>query len=305
MRRSVSEVIRRGFDNTVANWPLLLIRLGESLVAMMIVFATILAAVVPVVVSIVQSSRLDVEHPDRMLELLTALITEHGMLIAYLVVLGTVLLTFILAVRAFVEGGTARILFDGEAAADTRGGFAAFDMQRWFDGGKSAWWPIFLIYNIVGCIAVLGALLPLVVVGALVAIGGTGSAIVGCIVVPILIIAMIVLAIIVALWNQKAIVICVARGLGAVASVRAGWREVMDDFSRHFGVAALIALITFAVAAGLSVMNIASGFGHRAGLALAFAPMQLISSFAQSALSAAAGTWFVACFVALTGDNRR
>ena len=259
----------------------------------------------PVVVSIVKSSRLDIEHPDRAAELMIALITEHGMLIAYLIVLGTVLLTLILAVRAFVEGGTTRILFDGDAAAETRGGFAAFDVQRWFDGGKSAWWPIFLIYNIIGCFAVLGALLPLVVVGALIAIGGTGSAIVGCIVVPILIIAIIVLAIVAALWNQKAIVICVARGLGAMAAVRAGWRELMDDFSRHLGVGALVALITFGAAAVLSIMSMGAGFGNRAGLALAFAPMQMIASFAQSAVSAAAGTWFIACFVALTGDNRR
>jgi hypothetical protein len=306
LKRPVSDVIRRGFSNTLANWQLLLIRIAESAIAFMIVIAILLAAIVPVVVTALRGSGsgFDLEHPDRILESIIELVTEHWLLLSWLVVLATLVLGLILAVRSFVEAGTARIFFDGEAAEATTGKFAVFDVQRWFDGGKESWWPIFLIYNIVGLYAILGALVPVLVMLMVVTIGGSGSIILGCIAVPLLVLAVIALAVIVALWNQKAIVICVGRGLGAVASVRAGWRELMDDFPRHLGVAALIAIITFGATALLSMITIVGSFGHQSGLSMAFSPLRIVESFAQTSVSAIAGTWFIACFVALTSDNR-
>jgi hypothetical protein len=304
LSRPVSEVIRRGFDNTVANWQLLLIRVAESAIVLAFVFVTVLAAIVPVIVSVVRGEGFEMDRPDRFLDLVIMLLTEHWLLIAYLLVLVSVLLTAILAIRSFVEGASTRIFLDGEAAAESSSRFAAFDVQRWFDGGKASWWPIFLIYNIVACFALLGALMPLLVILGALAIGGAGGAALGCVVVPILALGMVAFAIVIALWNQKAIVICVARGLGARASVKAGWREVMDDFPRHLGVAAIVGLIAFGAAMVLSVMSMGAGFGHRAGIALAFAPMQVAASFAQNAVTAIASTWFIACFVALTRDNR-
>ena len=304
MKRPVSDIIRRGFSNTIANWQLLLIRIGESAAAFTIVIATLLAAVVPVVVTSLRGSGFDLDHPDRVLDSVIELITEHYLLIAWLVVLATLVLGLILAVRSFVEAGTVRIFFDGEAAEATTGKFAAFDAQRWFDGGKESWWPIFLIYNIVGCLAMLAALVPILLVTMVFTIGGTESTLLGCLIIPLVCIALISMAIIAALWNQKAIAVCVARGLGGVASVRAGWRELMDDFPRHLAVGVLIALITFGAAAVLSVMSMGAAFGNRSGVAMAFAPMQMLASFAQTSISAIAGTWFIACFVSLTSDNR-
>lgn len=305
MKRPVSDVIRRGFSNTLANWQLLLIRVAESAIVFTIVIAILLAAIVPVVVTALHGSGFDLQHPDRIFESIIELITEHWLLLSWLIVLATLVLGLILAVRSFVEAGTARIFFDGEAAEESRGSFAAFDTQRWFDGGKASWWPIFLIYNIVGLYALLGALLPVLVVAMIVMIGGAESMMIGCIVVPILCLAVIAMAVIVALWNQKAIVICVGRGLGALASVRAGWRELMDDFPRHLGVGALIAIITFGAAALLSMITIVGSLGHQSGLSMAFSPLRILESFAQTSVSAISGTWFIACIVALTSDNRR
>ena len=305
MKRTFSEIIQRGFANTIANWPLLLIRIGESAVAFIIVIATLLAAVVPVIVTAVHGEGFDFEHPERFLDIVTGLITEHALLIAWLIILATLVLGLILAVRSFVEAGSVRIFFDGEAAEATTGKFNAFDVQRWFDGGRQSWWPVFLIYNIIGLYALLAALAPLLVGVMIFAIGGGTAAALGCVVGPLLILAIVAMAIIAALWNQKAITVCVDRGLGGFASVRAGWRALMDDFSRHLGVGVLIALISFGLAAMLSMMSIVSGFGHHAGVTMAFAPMQLLGSFAQTSVSAISGTWFIACFVALTADNRR
>ena len=39
MRRSATEVLRRGFDSTLANWPLILIRIAEGIVFVGIVIA--------------------------------------------------------------------------------------------------------------------------------------------------------------------------------------------------------------------------------------------------------------------------
>jgi hypothetical protein len=304
LKRTVTDVIRRGFANTIANWPLLLIRIGESAVAFIIVIATLLAAVVPVIVTALHGSGFDFEHPDRFLDLVLELVTEHSLLIAWLVVLASLVLGLILAVRSFVEAGTARIFFDGEAAEATTGKFAAFDVQRWFDGGKQSWWPVFVIYNIIGLYALLAALVPVILVAMAFMVGGSGSAVLGCLVLPLVCLSLVAMAIIAALWNQKAIVVCVDRGLGGFAAVRAGWRELMDDFPRHLAVGLLIALISFGSAALLSVMSIAAGFGRNSGMTMAFAPMQMLGSFAQTSVSAIAGTWFIACFVALTSDNR-
>jgi len=51
LKRSVFDILRRGFENTVANWPLILIRVGEVVVLAGVVIGAVLAAVIPVVVS--------------------------------------------------------------------------------------------------------------------------------------------------------------------------------------------------------------------------------------------------------------
>jgi hypothetical protein len=72
-------------------------------------------------------------------------------------------------------------------------------------------------------------------------------------------------------------------------------------------VALIMMVISFVAAGVVSGLNIPLNLGnqHR-GLdfvAIFFAPVQIMMSVVQSALSAAAGAWFLASFVALTEER--
>src|SRR3989442_3794108 len=67
LKRSATEVLRRGFDSTLANWPLILIRIAEGIVFVGIVIAAVVAAVVSIAVA-AGLSKVDISrasHPAR------------------------------------------------------------------------------------------------------------------------------------------------------------------------------------------------------------------------------------------------
>ena len=51
MSRGATDVLRRGFELTLANWPLLLIRVAEQVIGMIIMIGALVAAVIPIAVS--------------------------------------------------------------------------------------------------------------------------------------------------------------------------------------------------------------------------------------------------------------
>jgi hypothetical protein len=52
MKRGVFDVLRRSLDTTLANWPLIGIRVGETLVMILITIAGAIAIVAPFLVSV-------------------------------------------------------------------------------------------------------------------------------------------------------------------------------------------------------------------------------------------------------------
>lgn len=301
MKLSVSDVIRRGFDNVLSNWQLLVIRIAESVLWLIILVMTFIAAAGPIVVTVIREAGLDREHPERIPEALALLFTEHWLLIAYLVVLAVVLLTVLTATHAFVEGGTVRVLLD----TDAKGGGAAFDGERWFTGGRTTWWRIFWIYSIVALAAGVVVLIPLIVLALVVNLGGSAAIALSCVFAPIAVFTLLATSIVAALWNQKSIIVCVDRDLGATESTRVAWAELKADFPRHLGVAAICVVAGFVVSIVVSSFTFGGVvLGHHTPLQFVFAPMQMVASVAHSAVSAFASIWFTACFAALRGDNR-
>ena len=72
MRRSATDVLRRGFDSTLANWPMILIRIAEGIVFVGIILVSIVAAIVPIAVS-AGISRYDVTNAANPAEAVAAL----------------------------------------------------------------------------------------------------------------------------------------------------------------------------------------------------------------------------------------
>ena len=305
MKRSAIDVLRRGFENVVANWPLILIRLGEVVVLAGVIIGAVIAAVVPVVVS-AGLNKFDIGNPENAAQLLVTLFVEHWMLIVYLLLLATLILGVLIGVHSFVEAGTARVYIDGERTP----GFRAFTGERWLKGGREGWWAVFWIYNLAWSVAALILLVPLVItIAGMLLIGGTaGRVAVGCAGLAFTVLLMLPTAVLVGIWTQKSIAICVARALGAVDAMRAARREIKLDFGRHLGVALLVLVISFIAAGIVSSFGIPFSIGRNLNrdlhmLAFFFAPAQIVISILQNAVSAAVGAWYLASFVALTEER--
>jgi len=310
LKQSVTDVLRRGFDSTLANWQLIGIRIAESFLLVMIIVMSIIAAVVPVALS-AGLSNFDFKHADDPGQFVMGLILEHWVLIVYILLIASFILAVLIAIHAFVDAGNARVFIDAEqrvrgTAAPPRDVLRAFDINRWLKGGRGSWWTVFWIYNLVWGIGGLIIVIPLLatIAGMLMVSEMGGRVAVACGGLFLTFVVALPLAIIMAIVVQKATIVAVARSAGASDSLRLGWREIRDDFGRHFAVAFIVFVIAFGGAMVISLftapMSIIRNIGHTPFTNIAFAPAQILSSIAQTIFSAAVGLWFLASYVGLT-----
>jgi hypothetical protein len=312
--RNTTEVLRRGLDSTLANWQLIALRIAENFLFVLIIIASILAAIVPIAVA-AGLSHFDLRNADNAAQAIAAIVVEHWALILYILVIITVVLGLLIAIHSFVEAGNARVFVDAERGAGRgaaqRTAFRAFTIDRWLQGGRSSWWSVFWIYNVAWGIAGLIMLIPLLTtLAGMLAINEPGGRVaIGCAGLVFTFLVVIPLALFVTVWTQKAIVVCVARAAMASAALRLGWAEIRNDFARHFSVAFLVFVIAFGGAMTISMLtaplSFVRGVSHGDPVVnLAFAPMQILSSVLQGVFSAAVGLWFLASYVGLTEERR-
>jgi hypothetical protein len=310
--RNTTDTLRRGLDNTLANWPLIAIRIAENLLFLMLVIFSIVAAVVPVAIA-AGFSNFDLKNTEEPTQAIAALIVEHWPIILYVLLIAAVVLLIFVAIHAFVEAGCAKVFVDGErnasGTASTREAFRTFNMDRWLQGGRSSWWTVFGIYNIVWGIGGIILLIPLILtLGAMFLVSEPGGRIaIACGGLLLTFLVIIPVTIVMAVLTQKAITVAVARAANARAAVRAGWSEIRRDFGRHFAVAFIIFVVglggSMMIGSLSAPMSIMRDIGHVPLASLVFAPAQIISSFAQSVFSAAVGLWFLAAYVGLTEEK--
>lgn len=312
MKRTATEILRRGFNNALANWPLVLIRIAEGIVFIGIVIAAVIAAIVPLVLSF-GLSRASMDNPADAAEAILDALAAHWMVLVYLLVVITLLCVVVIAIHSFVVAGCALVYVDAERRtlampAAGRNDFRAFTGERWFAGAKDGWWTVFWIYNIGWGVAGLLMMLPVFILAmAMFALRGAGApAVVGvaCLGAVIIAMWMVVVAIVTNIWCEKAIVDCMARPIGASAALSSAWREVRTDTARHVGVAIVMMAIAFAGSMFLSSFSWIGNFNHNAGLAFALMPMQFSASIANTIFSTAVGSWFLASFAGLAVESR-
>lgn len=311
MKRSVTDVLRRGLDTTIANWPVILLRIGESLLFAGIVIISIIAAVVPAVVAAGLSKDDIINSSDPGGAVIEWLI-GHLMLLVWIFALGFLMLGVLIAIHAFVEGGSTQIYVDGERAVakratQVRGDFRVFTVDRWLAGGAASWWRIFWVYNLAWSVSLVFVLVPLVLtIIAMLAISDTvGRVVVGCSGLALSVLILIPVGIVTSIWCKKAITICVARATSANESLRLGWREFRKDLGRHLAIALIMFVLSLALNSLVSGFSIPMTFTeHRIPTAaLMFAPIRLIAGVVQGMIGAAIGSCFLACFVSMTEER--
>lgn len=303
--RSTTDVLRRGFDSTVANWQLIAIRIAESIVFVGIVIASILAAVVPIAIA-AGFGNIDFRNADNPPDAIIGLIVQHWMLIFYILAIITVVLSILIALHSFVEAGNAQVFVDAERAAALR----VFSMDRWMFGGKQSWWSIFWIYNVAWGLGGLIILIPLLLtmIGMLLVNDAGPRVAVGCLGLGLSALLLIPIGVVIAIWTQKAIAVAVGRAANATAALKVGWAQIRADFGRHLAVAFIVFGISFGGAMVISMatmpMSMLRTMSHTPSpVDIAFAPAQIVTSILQSIFSAAVGLWFLASYVGMTEER--
>jgi hypothetical protein len=316
LKRSLTDVLRRALVSTLANWPVIVARIVETVAVFGVVILAIVACVVPVVVS-AGLSQWKVPEGVNPSEAVWAILGEHALLVAYLFVLLFAIAGVLLAIHSFVEAGAARIFIDADRAAPETGDpqraqFAVYTNERFFAGARAAWWRIFWIYNgtlgLFGLIVLIPLLLVLILTVATAAADSVPLTLgIACGGLGLVTLVAIPTGLLVGMWSQKAVVVCVARDLPARDALRAGWREARADFGRHAGVFFVILVVSWGVAAMLSVFApfTSIGIARDNFLQLITAPMQITLSIAQNAMTNAVGCWLIAAFAALTTEPPR
>lgn len=310
MKRSLPDVLRRGLDSTIANWPVIALRIAESVMLIGIVIASVIVAIVPAIVAAGLSKDEIMSSSDPAAAIIEWLI-GHLMLFVWMFALAFIVLGVLLAIHAFFEGGAAQIYVDAErnakrTAVAGRDAFRAFSIDRWLAGGAASWWRIFWLYNWAWSVGLLFVLVPLMLtIAGLILVSDTvGRVVVGCVGLAIAIFVLIPVAIVVSIWCAKAITICVARSLPARESLRVAWRAVRDDLGRHVAVAVIAFVVSMALNSVVSAFSVPMTISshHLPSLELFFTPVRLASGIVQSMVSAAIGSWLIACFVSMTEE---
>ncbi len=314
MKRGVFDVLRRGADNTIANWPLILIRFGEMLLFGVLAVVTVFVALFPIVASVgIELSR--VTTPDDLANAVFALM-EKWILLVWVVVAITVLLIVFTATHAFVEAGSARVYVDGERIAGAgmtgaRARFRVFSMDRWLAGAKDGWWTLFWIYNLAWGAAGVILLIPLLPTAAgmlLLFRDQQGAAIaVGCAGIAITVLLLIVVCVLTGMWINRAINEWAAHGSGVRESLAAGRSAIRADFGRHLLILVAVFVVAMAGASFFSSFSLFAAFGDVAGtrhggINLFFFPLRLVGTVLNSVFSAIVSAWYLASYSALAAE---
>ena len=296
--------IQRGFDNVIANWPLLLIRLAENAALAFVIIAAVFGAILPIAFFGAFAEELrDFQTPQ---ELLDAMLGTPLLMILYVFLILSLVLTMALAIHSFVQGGVVGCYLEGErkakmAGPGERSRFKVFTPDLWIRYGRRDWWPLFLIYNATWGLFGLILLLPLIALLVLIfSVRDTDAVIpLTCGGLVVVFLLMFLGAIVVHLWSTCAIVLrSTGRQVGAALSE--GWRVTVRRIVPLIVLAIIALAVSFAAAGSIGVGGFGLGvISSVPGMALLTIPVQIGISFLQTAVSIAVYSWFLAAVISL------
>lgn len=276
-RGTATDMLRLGFNNAIANWPTLLLRGSEKLLAI----AVGLGLVAAVGFSSIDLTRIGLLANDS-LKRHTAL----GILAIVVAVLLIIAVSII--VNSFVSAANIRVYLDGYRAAlpamprPPVAAFRVFRMREWITAGRTSWWRLCKVDLIVGAISL--SPIVLFVFPFLLGSHSAGSIMIGCFAAVIFVITILLGW----LWGLKADVVCIAVPESSVRdSLHIGWSELMDNLGIHFVTALIITLIFLGTGTIITIVAKVAGIGQAL-------------SWVQDIATPVSACWFLASFVALT-----
>lgn len=312
MRRGAFEILRRGLDNAIANWQLVALRFGETMLFGFLAVVTAVAMIVPTLVTL-GIALSDLKNPEDLLSVATSLMSKWVVLL-WIAVAVLMLLVLFVALHAFVEAGRARQLVDGERAAGPGDGprsrFTVFSFREWLAHAAAGWWPLFWMYNAAWSAAALILFIPLLPTLILMVLFYERPAIavsMGCLGLLLTVFLGIVVGVITAMWTTRAVAEWGLRGRTAREALSAGWRAMRADFGRHFLVALAAIVVGLAGSAFFASFSFFASFGEAFGQSGVFnlitLPIRLAGSILSSLFSAAVSTWYLASYAALAVEG--
>jgi hypothetical protein len=313
MKRGVFDTLRRGLDNAIANWGLIVVRVVEMFVFVAITIAAVLAIVVPILVSI--GIRLtDIDTPEQIESTMLALMQKWVLLIYVFIGLCVLMIVFV-ALHSVVAAGCARVAVDadrlaGPAVEGERSRYHVFSMARWWAGAKGGWWTVFWIYNFAWGVAGLILLVPLLPTLALTILLRENPPIAiasGCIGLVLSVLLMIVVGVVTGIWTNRAIADWAARHTGASTSLSGAWAAIKSDFARHFGIALVMIVVAIAGSSLFASFSFFASFGeslHRT-MTVNFItmPLRLLGTMLNWIFSAFVTSWLFAAYAALAVEK--
>jgi len=313
VKRGVFDVLRRGVDNTIANWPLVLIRLGEMLLLGLLTLITVVVALVPIFVSVgIELSR--IESVEDIAVALSSLLTQWILLVWVLVAISALVLIF-MAVHSVVEAGSARVYVDGERAAGRgmeglRSRFKAFTMDRWLSGARDGWWTVFWIYNLAWGLAGLILLIPLLptMIGMLLFREQPPAAMAtGCLGLLFTGLLLILVGAVTGMWVNRAIAEWALRRSNARDSLSIAWQAIKGDVARHLLTLVAVFVVSMAGSSFFASISFFASFGDAMNgqhgfFPLFMMPLRLVGSLLSSAFSAIVSAWYLASYSALVTE---
>lgn len=309
MKRGVFDTLRRGLDNTIANWPLVLVRLVETVVFIALAIGAAFVILMPILVS-AGIEIANINHPDEIESAMFALMNRWMMLVWVLVAVSILLLIFV-ALHAFVEAGAARVYVDAEKIAGPavdgdRSRYRVFSIDRWFAGGRDGWLPLFWIYNIawgtLGLILLI-PLIPTIILMLVLRESPPAVALSGCFGIMATMLLLLAGAIVVGIWTNRAIVEWAVRRTGAREALAASWQAIKGDFARHILIALALFVVALAGSTFFASFSFFAGFAEAMGNSEIFVlitlPIRLLASVISSAFSAFITGWYLASYTSL------
>jgi hypothetical protein len=313
VKRGVFDALRRGADNTIANWPLLLIRLGEMVMFGVLAIVTVIVAFLPILVSLgIELSKLttaeDLENAG------LALMSKWVLLLWVVVAIFALLLVF-LVVHAFVEAGSARVYVDAERVAGPlvqgpRSRYRVFSMDRWMAGGRDGWWTVFWIYNIAwagACVILLIPLLPTIVGMLLFHDKPPAAVVTGCIGLLVTGLLLMVVGMGTGMWINRAVNEWALRQTSARESLSIAWTAVRADLGRHVLIFVAVLVVALAGSSFFATFGFFAAFGEAFGRHGVFNvitfPLRILGSLLNTAFSAAVSAWYLAAYSALVAEE--
>lgn len=312
MKRDPFAALRRGLDNTVANWGLILIRLAEALLLTAIAGLAVVAVLVPILVSL--GVRFDALPTPEDVENLALAFIEQWVLLLWIFAALCVVTIVLAALHSFVQAGCARVNVDadrtaGPAVEGPRARFRVFSAERWYAGAKEGWWVVFWIYNIGWGLAGLLFLVPLIptlILMLLLRDNPAVAIVIGVVGLIVSVVVMVGVGFVTGMWTNRAIADWAARRTGARDSLASAWSAIKGDVGRHLLVAFAMLVIATAGSSFFASFSLFGAFGRAfeetAVLSLVTLPMRLVGTLLSSIFSAFVTSWGLAAYASLAAE---